>query len=50
VGGQHHVPAALPPGKTQYPLHRGLGGSCTRSGKQRKSCSHHDSIPGWLSP
>ena len=27
VGGQHHAPAALPPGKTRYPLYRRLGGS-----------------------
>jgi hypothetical protein len=26
VGGQHHSPAALPPGKVWYPLHRRLGG------------------------
>ena len=26
VGGQSQVPAALPPGKTPYPLHRRLGG------------------------
>ena len=26
VGGQHHTPATLPPGKTWYPLHRRLGG------------------------
>ena len=26
VGGQHHAPAALPPGKTRYPLYRRLGG------------------------
>ena len=26
MGGQHHAPAALPPGKTRYPLYRGLGG------------------------
>ena len=25
VGGQHHAPAALPPGKTRYPLYRRLG-------------------------
>ena len=25
VGGQRHTPAALPPGKTRYPLHRRLG-------------------------
>jgi len=26
VGGQRHAPAALPPGKTRYPLYRRLGG------------------------
>jgi len=26
VGGQHHAPAPLPPGKTRYPLYRRLGG------------------------
>jgi len=26
VGGQHHAPATLPPGKTRYPLYRRLGG------------------------
>ena len=26
VGGQHHAPAALPPGKTRYPLYTRLGG------------------------
>jgi hypothetical protein len=26
VGGQRHAPAALPPGKTRYPLYRKLGG------------------------
>ena len=25
VGGQRHAPAALPPGKTRYPLYRRLG-------------------------
>ena len=25
VGGQHHAPASLPPGKTQYPLYKRLG-------------------------
>jgi len=25
VGGQGHTPAALPPGKTRYPLYRRLG-------------------------
>ena len=27
TGGQHHSPAALPPGKTRYPLYRRLGGA-----------------------
>ena len=26
VGGQRHAPAALPPGKTRYPMYRRLGG------------------------
>jgi hypothetical protein len=33
VGGQHHAPAALPPGKTRYPLYRRLGGPQGRSGR-----------------
>jgi hypothetical protein len=36
VGGQHHVPAALPPGNTRYPLYRWLGGPQGRSGRVRK--------------
>jgi hypothetical protein len=36
VGGQHHAPAALPPGKTRYPLYRRLGGPKGRSGRVRK--------------
>ena len=36
VGGQHHTPAALPPGKTRYPLYRRLGGPRDRSGRVRK--------------
>ena len=36
VGGQHHTPAALTPGKTQYPLYRRLGGPQGRSGHVRK--------------
>ena len=30
VDGQHHAPAALPPGMTQYPLYRTLGGPKSR--------------------
>ena len=36
VGGQNHAPAALPPGKTRYPLYRRLGGPQGRSGRLRK--------------
>ena len=36
VGGQHHTPAALPPGKTRYPLYRRLGRHQGRSGRVRK--------------
>ena len=32
VGGQCHVPAALAPGKTRYPLYRRLGGPQSQSG------------------
>ena len=51
VGGQNHVPAALPQGKTRYPLYRRLGGPQGRSGQVRKiSLPHRDSIPGPSSP
>jgi hypothetical protein len=36
MGGQHHAPATLPPGKTRYPLYRRLGGLQGRSGQVRK--------------
>jgi hypothetical protein len=36
VGVQRHAPAALPPGKTQYPLYRRLGGPQERSGRVLK--------------
>jgi hypothetical protein len=36
VSGQRHAPAALPPGKTRYPLYRRLGGPQGRSGQVRK--------------
>ena len=36
VGGQHHAPAALPPGKSRYPLYRRLGGPQGRSGRMWK--------------
>jgi hypothetical protein len=36
VGGQRHAPAALPPGKTWYPLSRWLGGPQGWYGRVRK--------------
>jgi len=39
VDGQRHVPAALPPGKSQYPLYRRLDGPQSRSGRVRKISS-----------
>ena len=36
VGGQHHAPAALPTGRTRYPLYRRLGGPQGRFGQVRK--------------
>jgi hypothetical protein len=36
VGGQRLAPAALPPGKTRYSLHRRPGGPQGRSGGVRK--------------
>ena len=36
VGGQHHAPAALPPGKPRYPLYRRLGGPQGQFGRVRK--------------
>jgi hypothetical protein len=36
VGGQCHASAALPPGKTQYPLYRRLGGPQGQSGQVQK--------------
>ena len=40
VGGQHHALAALPPGKTQYPLYRRLGRPLGWSGWVRKIPAH----------
>jgi len=36
VGDQRHAPAALPTGKTRYPLYRRLGGPQDRSGRVRQ--------------
>jgi len=45
VGGEPHVPAALPPGKTRYPSYRRLVGSHGRAGRMRKF-----SLPPGLDP
>ena len=36
VGGQHHAPAALAPGKTRHPLYRRLDVSQGQFGRVRK--------------
>jgi hypothetical protein len=36
VGGQHHAPAALPPGMIRYPLYMRLGRPQGRSGRVLK--------------
>ena len=36
VVGQRHPPAALPPGKTRYPLYKRVGGPQDRSGEVQK--------------
>jgi len=43
VGGQSNAPAALPPGKTRYPLYRRRRGPHGQCGKSRH---HRDSIHG----
>jgi hypothetical protein len=40
VGGQHHAPTALPPGKTRYPFYGRLGGPQGRSGNVRNISPH----------
>ena len=50
VGGQRHAPAALPPGKTLYPLYRRLSAPQGRAGRVQKTSSRRDSIPGPSSP
>ena len=49
-GSASHSGRSLPPGKTQYPLHRRLGGPQGRSGQVRKISPYRDSIPGPSSP
>ena len=50
VGGQHYAPAALPPGKTRYPLYRRLGGPQGRSGRVRKISSPPGFDPRTVQP
>jgi hypothetical protein len=50
VGGQHHAPAALPPGKTRYLLYRRLGGPKGKSGRVRKISLPPGFDPGTVQP
>jgi len=50
VGGQCHVPATLPPGKTQYHYIGGWVGPRVGLDGGRKSRPCQDSIPGQFSP
>ena len=50
VGGQRHYSAALPSGKTRYPLYRRLDGLHVRSGQVQKISPYQDSTPGQSSP
>jgi hypothetical protein len=45
MGGQRHAPAALPPGKTRYPLYRRLVARQGRSEQVRKISSPPGSDP-----
>jgi len=45
VGSQHHAPATLPPGKTQYPMYMRLGKTQGWSRWVRKILSPSGSIP-----
>ena len=50
VGGQRHAPAALPPGKTRYPLYRRLGGPQSRSRQVRKTWPPQEVDPRIVQP
>ena len=47
VGGQRHVPAALPPGKTLYPLYRRVGGPQGWSGRVWKIGKFGGGVKQW---
>jgi hypothetical protein len=50
VGGQRHVPAALPLGKSRYPLYKRLGGHQGRSGRVRKISHPSEFEPRTVQP
>jgi hypothetical protein len=50
VGGQRHTPAALPSGKTRYPLYRRLGGPQSLSGRVRKKSPPPEFDPRTVQP
>ena len=50
VGGQHHAPAALLPGKTRYPLYSRLDGPQGRCGLVQKISAPPGFDPGPSSP
>ena len=50
VRGQRHAPAALPPGKTLYPLYRRLGGPQGRSGRVPKTLTPPGFDPRTVQP
>jgi hypothetical protein len=50
VGGQHHAPAALPQGRTRYPLYRRLGRTQGRCGRVQKYSLPHGFDPRTVQP
>ena len=50
MGGQRHAPAALPPGKTRYPLYSRLVGHRGRTGQVRRISPPSDLDPRTLQP
>ena len=50
MGGQRHAPAALPPGKTRYPLYRRLVWYQGWSGRLRKTCPPPEFDPRTVQP
>jgi hypothetical protein len=50
VSDQRHAQADLPPGKTRYPLYRGLGGPQGQSGQVQKISSPPEFDPRTIQP